>query len=99
MYKFLIRALYALFVRRKVCICRLADVLSPLITKILGPQIANETNYLSPQICAFAICGSYLRTAHLLWFVWNLYSLKKSGTVICMPSSSTFGILQIVLLT
>jgi hypothetical protein len=23
------------------------------------------TNYLSPQICGFVICESYLRTAHL----------------------------------
>jgi hypothetical protein len=29
------------FVRRKVCICRLAEVLSPQITKRLGLQIAN----------------------------------------------------------
>jgi hypothetical protein len=36
--------------------------------KRLGPQIANQqgaTNYLSPQIFGFAICGTYLRTAHL----------------------------------
>ncbi len=25
----------------------------------------NLTNYLSPQICVFAICGTSLRTAHL----------------------------------
>jgi hypothetical protein len=30
-----------MFVRRKVCICGLAEVLSPLITKEIGPHIAN----------------------------------------------------------
>jgi hypothetical protein len=26
---------------------------------------ANRTNYLNPQFCGFAICGTYLRIAHL----------------------------------
>ncbi len=31
---------------------------------------ANLTNYLSPQICEFSICGTYLRTAYLWPFKW-----------------------------
>jgi hypothetical protein len=64
------------FVRRKVCICGLAEVLGPLATKEIGSanrkhekchncgKSANITNYFSPQICGFAISGTYLRTAH-----------------------------------
>jgi hypothetical protein len=64
------------FVSRKVCICGLAEVLSPQITKRLGPQIANPqkchicgrsanlTNDLSPQISGYTICGTYLPTAN-----------------------------------
>ncbi len=35
---------------------------------------ANLTNYLSPQICGFAICGTYLRTTHF----W-LMELEEGG--------------------
>ncbi len=40
---------------------------------------ANRTNYLGPQICGFAICGTYLRTVHLWYsyvralFLWLLF--------------------------
>jgi hypothetical protein len=27
-------------------------------------RVGHLTNYFNPQICGFAICGSYLRTAH-----------------------------------
>jgi hypothetical protein len=37
----LIRALYAIFVRKKVCICGHREVLCPQITEKLGPQIVN----------------------------------------------------------
>jgi hypothetical protein len=61
----------------KVCICGLAEVSSPkIIIKIrsanrksakchICERSANLTNYLGPQICGFAVCGNYLRTAHL----------------------------------
>jgi hypothetical protein len=34
----------------KLCICGLAEVLSPQITKRLGPQIANPLSATNPQI-------------------------------------------------
>jgi hypothetical protein len=48
-----IGALPAIFVRGKGCICGLAEVLRPQITKRLGPQIANPQSFTfaeSPQI-------------------------------------------------
>jgi hypothetical protein len=36
-------------------------------------KIANLTNYLTPQICGFAIWGNYLRFAHLCQQPFILY--------------------------
>ncbi len=61
--------IYAIFVRRKSIIWRLAEVLSPQFTIKIGSakrksakcnicgRSANLTNKLIPQICGFAICG------------------------------------------
>jgi hypothetical protein len=63
----------------KVCFRRLAKVLSPQITlqKRIGVQIAYSQSdtfaeglqikqiLLSPKICGFAICGTYLQTVIL----------------------------------
>jgi hypothetical protein len=35
----------------------------------LDPQIANLPHYSSPQICGFAVFGTYLRTAHLVCYL------------------------------
>ncbi len=72
----LVRSLCAIFMYSMyICIiCRLVEVLSSLITKRLGPQVADPLSatftegpqiykLLSPQICGFFIFGTYLRTA------------------------------------
>ncbi len=43
---------------------------------------SNQTNYISPQTCGFAICGTYLRTAHAFgnnkyYPVGTMYTLQK----------------------
>jgi hypothetical protein len=38
---------------------------------------ANITNFVSPQICGSAICGTYLRTAHLCDFEASKYTTKQ----------------------
>ncbi len=40
---------------------------NPQIQKIYGPQIANPQNAIN--FCGFAICGTYLQTAHLCYTV------------------------------
>ncbi len=73
-----IAALYAIYVRRKsthLQICesfKSANYKKALVRKsgnchICGKS-ANRTYYTSPQGCGFAICGIYLRTAHLCLF-------------------------------
>ncbi len=60
-----------------ICFCVFAEVLSLQITKktesanpkstkchICG-RSRKSTKFLSPQICGFATCGTYLRAAHL----------------------------------
>jgi hypothetical protein len=41
---------------------------------------ANLTNYISPPSCGFAICGTYLRTAHL-WHSPSIYLHRLPCTV------------------
>jgi hypothetical protein len=62
---------YSIFVRRKVCICGLTEVLSPEITKGLGPQIAN------PQMVTFAEGPQikYLTAREII--IVNCISLKE----------------------
>ncbi len=61
----LIWALYAIFVWRKICICGLAEVFSPLKIRSANRKFAKRPENLT--ICGFAICGTYLRTAHLCY--------------------------------
>ncbi len=78
------RALYTIYIREKIWylrICGLAEVLNPQIWIKIGPaycksakchicvRFANLTNYLSPKICGYAICGIYLRTTHLCMYI------------------------------
>ncbi len=80
--------LYMLYLEgERLFISGLAEALSPQITKnwVREKQIRKGSHllkvrksnkYLSPQICGFAICGTYLRTAQLwykemLIFVWG----------------------------
>ncbi len=50
--------------KKKVCICSL--------------QSPNPKRYSSPQICGFAIWGTYWRSAHL----WNLHSMCSSVEIL-----------------
>ncbi len=75
--------------REKICICRLVEVLSSQITKVIGPanrksakcrnceRAANLTNYLSPQIGDFACCGSYLWKLFVEKYIFNSVPFKK----------------------
>ncbi len=71
----LIKALYALFVRGKVCSCGLVEVLSSQITKRWVPQSAN------PQIGLFALVrkpNKLFRSANFRW-LHDLPSPSKGG--------------------
>jgi hypothetical protein len=48
---------------RKFYVRKLQKNRKSKIRKVVN--LRNLTNYVSPQICGFAICGTYLRTAHL----------------------------------
>jgi len=65
----LIEALYAIFVRRKGMYLRTWGSFKSEKRKSAKGHIygrsANLTHYLSPQICGFAIWGTYLRIASL----------------------------------
>ncbi len=41
---------------------------------------ANLTNYLFPQICRFAICGTFVRITHFYYFYKSKHSLPSFST-------------------
>ncbi len=104
--KIWMRVLCSICVRRNsmYSICGLAEVLSSKSQKIwpansksakchICGRSANAKKNVSPQICGFALRGTYLRTAHLCLFLWKVPI--KYGISCCIRESANKFVKQL----